>query len=172
MDFLNLAKERYSCRNYSDKKIESEKLKKILEAGRIAPTACNNQPQRILVIQDENTLEKIKEEVNVYNAPAVLIICCDKNEAWERVFDGKNSAYIDAAIVTDHMMLEAVSQNIDSVWICYFKPDVIRKVLNIPENFEIINILALGYGTQPKPSSERHNTTRKLLNETVFFEKF
>lgn len=172
MDFLNLAKERYSCRSYLDKKVEKEKLEKILEAGRVAPTACNNQPQRILVLQNENTLEKLKEGVNVYNAPLVLIVCCDKTQSWERVFDKKTSTYIDASIVTDHMMLEATSLGLNSVWICYFNPNIIRKILNIPDNFEIINILALGYGNDEKLSSERHSLTRKPLEKTTFYEKF
>ena len=89
MDFFNLIKNRYSCRNFSEKEIEKEKIIKILECGKIAPTACNMQPQRILVLNEKNSLEKLSSVANIYNAPLALVICGDKNSVWTRPFDKK-----------------------------------------------------------------------------------
>lgn len=172
MGFLELAKERFACRNYSDKKVEKEKLEKILEAGRISPTAANLQPQRLLVIQEEAGLEKLKKGADAYQAPLVIIVCGDREKVWKRPFDGKDMVDIDTSIVTTHMMLEAKELGLDTVWICYFKPDVIRAEFNIPENLEPVNILAIGYGNGEKADTERFDKARKPLSEIVFYEKF
>lgn len=172
MGFLELAKERFACRNYSDKKVEKEKLEKILEAGRISPTAANMQPQRLLVIQEDGGLEKLKKGADVYQAPLVIVVCGDKEKVWKRPFDGKDMVDIDTSIVTTHMMLEAKELGLDTVWICYFKPDVIRAEFNIPENLEPVNILAIGYGNGEKADTKRFDKARKPLSEIVFYEKF
>lgn len=174
MKFIDLAKERYSVRSYLPRKIEDEKLQLILEAGRVAPTACNNQPQRILVLQSDESLAKIRKTApsKMFSAPCVIVVCADRNEAWVRPTDGMNSAAIDASIVTDHMMLQAQELGIGSVWICYFDAEMIKKDFNLPEGVEPINILALGYTDEIPQSSERHAARRKKLNETVFFESF
>lgn len=170
MDFLNLIEKRYSCRNFLEKEIEKEKINKILECGRIAPTACNMQPQRIFVLNKKETLEKIKCAVNIYNAPLALIVCGDKNNVWVRPFDKKNTLDIDTSIVTSYMMAEAFSLGINSVWICYFDPLKVKTILDIPENFEIISILALGYSAEKIPSSDRYLKERVPLTETVFLK--
>ncbi len=172
MEFLKLAKERFTCRSYMDKKVEKEKLEKILEAGKIAPTAANMQPQRLLILQEEKGLEKLKRGADIYQAPLAIIVCGDKEKVWKRSFDGKNMVDIDTSIVTTHMMLEAKELGLESVWVCYFKPDIIRKEFNIPENLEPINILAIGYGSGEKADASRHDKARKPLSETVFYETF
>lgn len=173
MNFLELAKKRYSVRKYKDQKVEEEKLQKILEAAKIAPTAANFQPQRLLVIQKEEGLEKLKKGANVHGAPLAIIVCSDHSTSWKRSsFDGKDAADIDASIITDHMMLEATELGLGSVWICAFNPAIIKEEFNIPENFEAINILAIGYADRPAESPDRHDTKRKPLDETVFFETF
>ena len=102
MKFLDLAKTRYSVRRYKNQKVEQEKLDLILEAGRVAPTACNYQPQRLIVVQDEEHLRKLTR----YNAPLAFIVCVDITEVWERPYDKKKSTDVDASIITDHMMLQ------------------------------------------------------------------
>ena len=172
MKFIELAKERYSVRSYSPKKIEDEKLQLILQAGRVAPTACNNQPQRVLVIQSEKGLAKVAETApsKMFGAPCVIVVCADRTKTWIRPYDGMNSADIDASIVTDHMMLQATELGIGSVWICGFNSEKVKEVFNLPEGIEPINILALGYTEETPQSSERHATRRKKLSETVFYE--
>lgn len=170
MDFITLAIQRYSERNFSDRKVESEKLELILESARIAPTAANKQPIKIISVQSDEALKKLGGSANIYDAPLALIVCADKNTSWERPFDKKKTTDIDASIITDHMMLEAEDIGLSSVWICYFKPDILRKDFNIPQNYEPINILAVGYSQ--KKNSQDHLNGRKALAEIVVEESF
>jgi nitroreductase len=172
MSFLELAKKRFSVRKFEAKKVEKEKLLQILEAGRIAPTAANYQPQRIIVVQEEAGLVKLKKAANIYEAPLSVIICADHNTAWKRSFDGKSTVDIDASIVTDHMMMEATELGLGTVWICNFKPDVLKKEFNMPDHIEPVNILVIGYGAGKIASPERHDKARKPIQETVFYESF
>lgn len=107
MDFIELAKKRYSVRSYSNKKVEPEKLNRILQAAHVAPTAANLQPVHLIVVQDEDGLAKIGKGANIYGAPLAIIVCADHNKAWVRPFDKKQTCDIDASILTDHMMMEA-----------------------------------------------------------------
>ena len=127
MSFIEIAKKRYSVRNYSDRKVEKEKLEKILQAAHVAPTAANLQPVRLLVVESKKGLEKIGKGANIYGAPLAIIVCADHNKAWVRPFDKKQSGDVDASILTDHMMLEATELGLGSVWVCFFKPDVIKE---------------------------------------------
>lgn len=172
MNYLDLAKKRYSARKFTEQIVKSEDLENILEAGRVAPTAANKQPQRILVIQSKEGLEKLTKGARFYNAPLVLIVCADKSEAWVRKDDGKNTSDIDASIVTDHMMMAATDLGLDTLWMTWFKPTIIREEFNIPENLEPVNLLAIGYNGVEPLSAERHSETRKKIEETVFFEQF
>lgn len=168
MNFIELAKSRYSVRSYSDKKIEPEKLEKIMLAAQAAPTAANLQPVRLITVQSEEGLGKIGKAANVYGAPLAIIVCSDHSKAWTRPFDGKKTTDIDASILTDHMMLAAADQGLGSVWICYFKPDVIRREFSLPDELEPINILAVGYASEPAADPERHSTQRIPLDELVY----
>ena len=175
MSFLELAKKRYSVRKYESKSVEEEMLLKILEAGRIAPTAANFQPQRLIVVQKEDGLTKLKKSADIKGAPLAIIICSDHNTSWKRRYDDKDTADIDASIVTTHMMLQATELGLGSVWICHFEPTILREEFKLPDNLEPINILALGYSSPEADASEnaspnRHDTKRKPLSETVFFE--
>lgn len=171
MHFLNLAKSRYSVRSYNEKKVESEKLNRILEAAHVAPTAANLQPVRLLVVQEENALTKIGKAANIYGAPLAIIVCSDHSVAWKRPFDNKQTTDIDASIVTDHMMLEATELGLGTVWVCYFKPDVIKQEFNLPDTLEPINILAIGYSDEQPASPKRHATQRIPLSEFVSYEE-
>ncbi|MDP4125774.1 MAG: nitroreductase family protein [Bacillota bacterium] len=172
MTFLELAKKRYAVRNFQVKKVEEEKLLKILEAGRIAPTGANTQPQRIIVIREEEGLEKLMKGARIYGAPLALLVCTDHTVSWKRPLDGKDIAEIDASIVTDHMMLQATELGLGTCWICYFDPKIIRAELKIPDDFEPVNILAIGYAANEALSPDRHNTLRKSIEHTVKYETF
>jgi nitroreductase len=172
MNFLELAKKRFSVRKFQAKKVENEKLLQILEAGRVAPTAANFQPQRIIVVRGDAGLAKLKKAANIYEAPLAVIVCADHHAAWKRPFDGKGMVDIDASIVTDHIMMEATDLGLGTVWICYFNPDVLRKEFNIPDHIEPVNILAIGYAAGQIASPDRHDKDRKPMQETVFYESF
>ena len=172
MEFSKLVKKRYSARKYEAKKVEKEKLLKILEAGRVAPTAHNYQPQRLLVLEKEENLEKLKKASKTFDAPLAIIVCADHEETWKRPHDKKDSADIDASIITDHMMLQAEELGLGSVWVCSFDPEILREEFKIPPHVEPVNILIIGYPEGNAPSGNRHDKTRKRLEKTVFYETF
>ena len=168
MSILKTAKKRYSVRNYKEQPIEEETLNQILEAAHVAPTAANLQPVRLLVVKSKEAREKLSLAANIYNAPVCVIVCADSSAAWERPFDGKTTEDIDASILTDHMMLTAAELGIGSVWICYFKPDVVKEQFQLPDNLVPINILALGYPADSQAADcNRHNTQRIPMNTLV-----
>ena len=171
MNFLELAKERYSCRSFDKREVEKEKIELILEAARVAPTAVNYQPQRILVLTEKEKLAKLSECTRYgWNAPVIMIICYDKNISWKRKFDGRDEGEIDASIVTTHMMLQAQDLGLGTTWIGYFDPDKVREVYEIPENLEIVAILPIGYPSEEaKPSSMHYQ--RNSLEEMVYWNK-
>lgn len=171
MNFLENAKKRYSVRDFQSKPVEKEKLLQILEAGRVAPTGANRQPYRLIVTQEEEGLEKIKKAANIYGAPMAILVCGDHDKAWKRPFDGKHLVDIDTSIVTDHMMLQAAELGLGSVWICYFKPDVLKAEFQLPDNLEPVHILAIGYANGEPASADRHEKDRRPLNEFVSYEK-
>lgn len=119
---------------------------------------------------EKEKLDRILEAANIYNAPLAIIVCADHTKAWTHPFDGKKTTDIDASILTDHMMLEATELGLGSVWIYYFKPDVLKKEFQLPKHLEPVNILAIGYGNDTPADSERHSSARILLNELVSFE--
>ena len=119
------------------------------------------------MVQSTEGLTKLSQAANIYHAPLALVVCVDASKAWTRPFDGKNIADIDATIVTDHMMLTAAADGLNSVWICMFKPDVIRQAFQLPDNLVPINILALGYSDAQPPVKKR-----KPLDELVTYESF
>ena len=171
MDFMELAKRRCSVRAYEDRKVEPEKLERILEAARIAPTAKNLQPVKLLAVQSGEGLEKVGKAANIYGAPLAIIVCADHQRAWTRPFDSKRSTDIDASILPDHMMLEATELGLGSVWICFFKPDVLREEFSLPEHLEPVNILAVGYASGAPASPDRHDKTRVPMEKLVSYEE-
>ena len=167
MNFLELAEKRYSVRDYADKNVEEEKLKKILAAAHAAPTAANLQPVRLLVLQTKEQLAKLEKSANIYHAPLAIVVCSDTEKAWTRPYDGKQTTDIDASIVTDHMMLEATDLDLGSVWIGIFKPDVIKEEFHLPAHLEPISILAIGYVKSSPANLHDHLATRLSLDELV-----
>lgn len=170
--FSETGEKRYACRKYLSRQVEPEKLELILEAGRVAPTGANRQPQRLVVVQSKEGMERLARCTRDFGAPTAVIVCADTSEAWTRKYDGKNISDIDASIVTDHMMLAAASLNLDTLWICMFKPEAVREEFALPANVEPVNILLIGYGDGPAADPNRHDTLRKPLSATVFHERF
>ena len=171
MELNQILEQRYSVRKYADRKVETEKLEQILAAAKYAPSAVNNQPVRLIVVTEQTGLDVLGKATRFYDAPLAIIVCADKDVAWTRASDGKNHADIDASIMTDYMMLKATELGLGSLWICWFDTDVVRKEFNIPDNWEPINILALGYTADDCTPSKRHGERREQ-REYVFYEKF
>lgn len=157
MTFLELARERYSVRSFKNQTVEPQKLVQILEAGRIAPTACNNQPQRIKVISNPVDLAKVDECTSCrFSAPAVFLICYDKSASWKRKYDNADSGDIDAAIVTTHMMLEAQELGLGTCWVMYFDPAKTSELFELPENIVPVAFLPIGYPAEDCKPNDRH----------------
>lgn len=172
MDFLKLAAERYSVRKFKDKPIEQESIDKILTAAQIAPTGCNYQPQRILVINNEEAFTRLKDCTRChFDAPCAMLVCYNKEECWTRPYDGNQSGIVDASIVTTHMMLEAWELGVGSTWVMHFNPFKMREVFNIPENIEPVALLVLGYPADDAVPNERHTQFRPI-EETVGYNEF
>lgn len=164
MDLLNLMEKRHSVRTYSNKRLSYEMIERIVKAGILAPTACNFQPVKILVVQSDKALEKLSTAANFYNAPLVFAVLAKKDEAWHRPFDGMVTDQIDASIVTDHMMLEATELGLGSVWICYFNPEIIKDAIEIENGYEVINLLAVGFESD---NSKVQPKKRKDISKVV-----
>ena len=165
MEFNKVIKDRFSTRMFKTIPIEEEKIEKILNAGRLAPTAKNLQPQKIYVVKSNEGIEKIDKVTPCrYNAPVCLLICSDKNIAWNK---GNYSSYeMDASIVATHMMLEATNLGVDNIWVRMFDRKEVSEVFNLKENIIPICIMPIGYREDKCQTSPMHNK-RKELNETV-----
>lgn len=168
MEFIELAKKRYSARKFSNKPVEKEKLDKILEAGNIAPTAKNQQPQRIYVLKTEESINKLAELTHCgYGAKTVLLFTYNTDEDWKNPLEeGIRSGIEDVSIVATHIMLEACELGLDTCWCNYFANKKLEKTFKIPENETSVLIMPIGYATEDSKPTPLH-TTYKDLNNTV-----
>ncbi len=169
MTFLELAKKRYSVRSFLDKPVEDEKLKTVLEATRWAPSACNNQPLQLIVINEEQARKKLETVYNrpwFLNAPIIIAACCDHRSSWRRS-DGKDYGDIDVAIAMDHLTLAAADIGLGTCWIGAFKAVEAKKALLLPEWIDPVAFTPLGY-----PSPGIVNKSRKQIEDLVYWEFF
>lgn len=172
MDFLELAKDRYSVRKFCNKKVEKEKLDLILEVGRVAPTAVNYQPQRILVLDTEGALSKLKACTTYhFHAPLALLICYDNTVSWKRSYDGKDMGEVDVSIVATHMMLEVTNLGLGSTWVGHFDPQKIKEVFELPNNIIPVVLLPIGYPDEMSVPHPNHDK-RFDVGVTVFYDSF
>lgn len=139
MSYLDLARGRYSCRSFEDRSVEQAVVDAIVEAGRIAPSACNNHPARVMVLDTPELLEKaaacqprFARDGSIFGAPLVFLICSVTDDAWVRPYDQMNSSEIDTSIVCDQMMMEATEQGLGTCWVCHFKPEVAQEQFICP----------------------------------------
>jgi len=164
MQFIELARKRYSVRSYKAEPVEEDRLQSVLQAARLAPTAANRQAFRLIVIPTKN---RESELLRIYNrswfvqAPVVICICAIPDEAWVRS-DGKNYGDVDAAIVMDHLTLAAADLGLGTCWVGAFDPAAAREVLGIPEQAEPIAFTPLGY-----PADQPRAKKRKSLDDLV-----
>lgn len=157
MDFFNVLEQRYSVRSYRPDPVEAEKLEQIMEAARLAPTACNRQAFKIIVISTkgrQNELKKIYPKDWFGEAPNVLCVCSTPGENWVRK-DGKNYSDVDAAIVMDHMILAATALGLGTCWIGAFDPEAARNVLGLGDSMEPVAFTPLGYSKGLAPDKSR-----------------
>lgn len=171
MSFFQLVRQRYSVRKFDSRPIEQEKMEKILEAGRLAPTAVNYQPQRILVLQGE-AMEAIQGCTPcLYGQNAVLVVCYDKTESWKSR-SSREIGDIDGSVVLTQMMYQAQELGIGSLIVGIYKEPLLRERFRIPEHYEIVSLLMLGYPAADCQPHPQLHFQRKPLEETVFYDHF
>ncbi|MES0278640.1 MAG: nitroreductase family protein [Dehalococcoidales bacterium] len=171
MEFLELARQRYSVRAYKSIPVEGEKLEKVLEAARLAPTACNLQPFQLIVIHTkgrEAELRRIYSESWFVQAPIVICACAIPSQSWNRR-DGKNYCIVDVTIAMDHLILAAADMGLGTCWIGAFNPEDARKILGLPDDVEPIAFTPLGY---PDDQPGHLHKSRKSINELVRYERW
>ena len=172
MEFEKVIKERFSVRKFKSEKIDKEIIDKILQAGLIAPTGKNSQPIKILVLNSDEALEKLKECSRChFDAPLAFLVCYNKDECWSRPYDGELSGSIDASIVSTHLMLQAYNLNIGSCWVMHFNPFKMKDAFNIPENIIPTALLVMGYPTDDAEPTERHFSS-KPKEDIVLYDSF
>ena len=172
MEFQKLIEERYSVRDFKPEHLPQEIIEQILSAGHLAPTGCNFQPQRILVLNRDEEMEKLSECTRCrFNAPTAMLICYNRDESWVRPYDSALAAPVDAAIVTTHMMLKAHELGVGTCWVMHFNPSAMREKFNIPENIIPEALLVMGYPSENAEPSPRHSDFRSL-DEVVVYGSF
>jgi len=170
MEFTQLISRRYSVRAYRPDPVEDEKLQAVLEAARLAPTAANRQPFRIIVMHTagrEEEISRIYRRPWFVQAPIVIGVCAISSLAWVRESDRFNARMIDAAIVMDHLILEATNQGLGTCWVAAFNVEAARSVLGLPDDAEPVIFTPLGY-----PADQPGEKVRKPLEELVRYEKW
>ena len=162
MTFSELALARYSVRAFQDKPIAEDALQQILQAGRIAPTACNNQPQKIYVAKSTEAKQKLAQVCRyTFDAPVILVVCYDRTRDWKnKLMPGYESGETDAAIVCTHMMLQAADLGIGSCWVGYFNAQAISEALGLPETVTVSALLPIGYPAENATPAPLHTQYR------------
>jgi len=169
MEFQELIRVRRSIRGYKPDPVPEEILRRVLDAGRLAPTAANKQPFQLIVVTHAATRLQLKEVYDrdwFYSAPLILVGCVEPAKAWQRA-DGFNAAEVDISIVMDHIILAAANEGLGSCWICHFNEPRLKEILGIPPNARVIAMTPLGF-----PAAEPRPFQRKSLEELVRRERW
>ena len=172
MEFTTLIEERYSVRSFKPEHLPREVLEKILAAGHKAPTGCNYQPQRILVLNTDESIEKLRACTKChFGAPTALLVCHNTAESWVRPYDGALSSPVDAVIVATHMLLAAHNEGVGGCWVMHFDPAAMRQTFAIPNGIEPAALLVMGYPAENAKPLPLHFKTRPIT-ETVVYDRF
>ena len=163
MTFLELAEKRYSCRKFSDKKVEKEQIEQIIRAGIAAPTAVNKQPYKIFCLESEEVKEKLKQVTQfTFGADTFLLVAADPAEAWVRPSDERNFADVDAAIVATHMMLAIEDMGLSTTWVGYFDEPLLKKLCPELKDYDLLAIFPVGYAAETAKPSHLHFQRREM----------
>jgi nitroreductase len=169
MNFIDFACKRHSVRSYKPQPVESEKLTYLLEAARIAPSAVNFQPWKMIVINDPTILHQLQEAYPrdwFSMAPTCIVVCGDHQRSWKRSSDEKDYCDVDVAIAVTHLTLAAADQGLSTCWICNFDVSKCRAILGLPKHLEPIVLIPVGYSTDPNDLNIEEKQ-RKPLEELI-----
>ena len=165
--FMKILESRYSCHAFAGTPVPEGKLEMILNAGRMAPSAANNQPTRVWVVKSEAALASLRKVHPCYGAPVVLVVGCRNEDAWVRPSDGINAAKTDAAIVLTHLMLTATDVGLANMWIWDFDPSKVREALPEIREHGVYALLAIGFPAEGEGKPTELHTRRKPIEEFV-----
>jgi nitroreductase len=157
MDFLSIARRRYSCRSYRPEPVDDDVLERVFEGMRLAPSACNRQPYRLHVFdtaQYREPLSAIYAQAWFVQAPLVVAMVAHLDRAWCHR-DGKNLALVDAAIAFEHLHLAATAEGLGTCWVAAFKREAANALLRVPETAEILAFSPLGHPADKAPPKQR-----------------
>jgi len=171
MDIYEAINERTSVRSYISEPVEEEKLKRILDAARLAPSGKNGQPWTFIIVRDEETRKKLvpacKGQEFIAQAPVVIVACGREELAYKKMGGYWNSLPVDIGIALEHLMLAAAAEGLGTCWIGAFYEEEVKKLLSIPEDVKVIALTPVGY-----PAGEKQRRPRKSLEEVVMYEKW
>jgi len=171
MDLMEAIRTRRSVRSYKPTPVPEDTLKEVLNAARLAPSADNAQPWKIIVVRDEETKRQLAMGSNgqkfIAQAPVVLVACGIPDEAFQTAGGYMSSHVIDVSIAVDHLTLAAHAAGLGTCWIAWFKEDKIREILGIPEDVRVVALTPLGY-----PGETPEKTPRKNLEELITYERY
>lgn len=173
MEFRDLICTRYSVRKFQSTPIPQDVLDRILEAGRIAPTAENRQPQRILVVRSAEALEKLKPCTPChFDAPVILLACCDRSVGKEEIGSERDFGRVDVSIALTHIMLAAADLGVGTLWVGMFNPEKLRRAFQIPEQYEIVSLMPIGYPAEDSVPNARLHDVRYPIEHMVSYDTF
>jgi len=165
MEFVKVITDRKSIRKYdTSKPVPDEVLNRVLDAARLAPSACNIQPCHFIVIKDPAVKEKMKEAYGrdwFWTAPVIIAGCVDKKVSYKRK-DGRDFSEVDLTIAMDHLILAAANDGLGTCWIGAFDNAKTRDILKVPEHIDIVAMTPIGY-----PAENPAARPRKSLGEIV-----
>jgi nitroreductase len=170
MNLDTLIRSRMSVRGYRPDPVSEESLQRVLDVAHMAPSACNRQPWTIIVVREATQRQALAAAYPrewFAAAPVLLALCVEPGAAWVRPQDGWNSAFVDGAILMDHLTLAAADAGLGTCWIAAFDPPVARRALGLPEGVEIVALTPLGH-----PADAGRPKTRKPLEEIVRHERW
>lgn len=166
MDFSTLVQQRYAVRQFADTPITDQQVEVLLKAAQAAPTAHNNQPQKLFVFRSKESLEIVDAASRGrFNAPMAILVCFDSSLSWKSK-DGRDSGAWDASIVATHLLLQATDLGLGSIWVAMFKPDVFKERLNLPDTIVPVALIPIGHASEASVPYEMH-FSRKPIEETV-----
>ena len=167
--FLELVSSRESVRDYDpNRTVDESVLRRILEAGRLAPSAKNSQPWKFCLISTPAMLARVRAAYAgdwFRKAPHILVVIGDRNKAWSRQFDGYCSIEVDLTISMDHMILAAESEGVSTCWVAAFDPATLRQALELKANEVVFAMTPLGY--PPSGFKKKANKQRTKLEDVV-----
>ena len=167
MNFKELAAERYSCRQMTDRKVDEALVEQIIETGILAPTAVNKQPFKLFWMKSDEAKKAIHDVTRfTFGADTFLVVGYKKKDGWVRSFDGRPFADVDASIVATHLMMEITDLGLATTWVGYFDAPLLQSLQPAMKDYELIAIFPIGYAAEDGGPSPRH-TVRKSREDLL-----